>query len=72
MQNICGTDFSSPQDFERHTREGHPNIPAKPRRGKVKTKDGSSVAISTTKHRDTKLTAHANKFPNKSSSYQPK
>jgi hypothetical protein len=30
----CGTDFSSPQDFERHTREDHPNIPAKPQRDK--------------------------------------
>jgi hypothetical protein len=30
----CGTDFSSPQDFERHAREDHPNIPTKPRRGK--------------------------------------
>lgn len=29
----CGIDFSSPQDFERHAREDHPDVPAKPRRG---------------------------------------
>jgi hypothetical protein len=28
-----GTDFSSPQGFERHAREDHPDVPAKPRRG---------------------------------------
>ncbi len=28
----CGTDFSSLQDFERHAREDHPDIPSKPRR----------------------------------------
>ncbi|AFU57122.1 zinc finger C2H2 domain-containing protein [Candidatus Nitrososphaera gargensis Ga9.2] len=31
----CGTDFSSPQDFERHAKEDHPDIPAKPRRGRI-------------------------------------
>jgi uncharacterized C2H2 Zn-finger protein len=29
----CGTGFSSPQDFERHAGEDHPDMPAKPRRG---------------------------------------
>jgi hypothetical protein len=28
----CGTDFSSLQDFERHAREDHPDMPSKPRR----------------------------------------
>jgi hypothetical protein len=31
----CGTDFSSLEDFERHAREDHPDIPSK-----LKRRDG--------------------------------